>query len=112
MSNNDTMQVEDDASSPDVMQLFYQQLYLFKSIFQWLNHKHTPSKLFMHCEFAFTLLGNIYLCYNSFVSADDLKNQVIKLNPSCFEIGAVYTAMPHNKKTLQPGMLQPTQGPA
>ena len=70
MSNNDTMQVEDDVSSPDVMRLFYQQLYPFKSIFQWLNHEHAPSKLFMHHKFAFTLLGDIYLRYNSLVSAE------------------------------------------
>ena len=70
MSNNDTMQVEDDTSSPDVMRLFYQRLYPFKSIFQWLNHKHAPSKLFMHREFAFMLPGDIYLHYNSFVSTE------------------------------------------
>ena len=54
------------------MQLFYQQLYPFKSIFQWLNHKHAPSKLFMHHEFAFMLLGDIYLCYNLFISAEQM----------------------------------------
>lgn len=87
------MQVEDDASSPEVMRQFYQRLYPFKSVFQWLNHAQAPSKLFTHREFAFTLPGDIYLRYNSFVSADELKRQIIKLNPSRFEIGAVYSAM-------------------
>ncbi|KAF8492514.1 prim-pol domain-containing protein [Gautieria morchelliformis] len=106
------MQVEDDTSSPEVMRLFYQRLYPFKSIYQWLNHEHVPSKMFTHREFAFTLPGDVYLRYNSFTSADDLKKQVVKLNPSRFEIGAVYTAMarlrPRDKKTLRPGVLQPT----
>ncbi|KAF8583303.1 prim-pol domain-containing protein [Ramaria rubella] len=64
--------------------------------------------MFTHREFAFTLPGDVYLRYNSFVSAEDLKKQVVKFNPSRFEIGAVYTAMPKDKKTLRPGALQPT----
>ena len=87
------MQVEDDTSSPEVMRLFYQRLYPFKSIYQWLNHEHAPSKMFTHREFAFTLPGDVYLRYNSFTSSEELKKQVMKLNPSRFEIGAVYTAM-------------------
>lgn len=87
------MRAEDDTSSPEVMRLFYQRLYPFKSIYQWLNHEHAPSKMFTHREFAFTLPGDVYLRYNSFTSAEDLKKQVVKLSPSRFEIGAVYTAM-------------------
>ncbi|KAF8529054.1 prim-pol domain-containing protein [Hysterangium stoloniferum] len=102
------MQAEYDSSSPDVMRMFYQRLYPFKSLFQWLNHEHAPSKMFTHREFAFTLPGDIYLRYNSFTSVDELKKQVVKLNPSRFEIGAVYTAMPRDRKTLRPGILQPT----
>lgn len=86
------MQMEDDVSSPEVMQTFYKRLYPFKSIFTWLNHQHAPSRLFTHREFAFTLPGDVYLRYNSFNTADDLKKQVCRLIPSRFEIGAVYNA--------------------
>lgn len=102
------MQVEDDASSPEVMLTFYRRLYPFKSIFTWLNHQHTPTRLFTHREFAFTLPGDTYIRYNSFTTADDLKRQVCKLNPSRFEIGAIYNAKPRDKKTLRAGALIPT----
>lgn len=81
-----------DASSPEVMLAFYRRLYPFKSIYNWLNHQHPPTKLFTHREFAFTLAGDVYLRYNSFNSAEELKKQVCALNPTRFEIGPVYSA--------------------
>lgn len=74
------------------MLAFYRRLYPFKSIYNWLNHDITPSRLFTHREFAFTLPGDIYLRYNSFASADELKKQVCQLNPTRFEIGPIYSA--------------------
>lgn len=103
------MQMEDDVSSPEVMMTFYRRLYPFRSIFAWLNHQHTPNRLFTHREFAFTLQGDVYLRYNSFSTADELRKQVMRLNPSRFEIGAIYNARPRDKKTLRAGVLQPLQ---
>jgi DNA primase small subunit len=51
-----------------------------------------PTRQWTHREFAFTLQGDIYLRYNSFNNADEMKKEVIRLNPSRFEIGAVYSA--------------------
>ena len=51
-----------------------------------------PTKLFTHREFAFTLPGDIYLRYNSFANAEELKNEVLRLRPDRFEIGPVYSA--------------------
>ncbi|SRR6266540_4426864 len=76
----------------EVMLMFYRRLYPFKSIFLWLNHEHTSTRLFTHREFAFTLQNDAYLRYNSFTTADELKNQVCQLNPARFEIGPVYSA--------------------
>lgn len=78
--------------SPEVMLAYYRRLYPFKSIFTWLNHSHTPTKLFTNREFAFTLQGDVYLRYNSFNNADELKKQVLALNPTRFEIGPMYSA--------------------
>lgn len=80
-----------DASSSDAMLAFYSRLYPFNSIFTWLNHQHTPTRLFHHREFAFTLQGDVYLRYQSFETADALKKQVCQLNPTRFEIGPVYS---------------------
>ncbi|RPD54946.1 prim-pol domain-containing protein [Lentinus tigrinus ALCF2SS1-7] len=89
------------------MLAFYRRLYPFKSIFAWLNHEHAPTKLFTHREFAFTLQGDVYLRYNSFANADELKKQVCALNPTRFEIGPVYSARPRDKKTVRPAAFSP-----
>lgn len=86
------MSIADDGLSPEIMLAFYRRLYPFKSIYQWLNHEHAPTKLFTNREFAFTLPGDVYLRYNSFTTADELKKQVCNLNPTRFEIGPVYSA--------------------
>ena len=84
--------MDDANTSPEIMLQFYRMLYPFKSIFTWLNHEHVPTKLFTHREFAFTLQGDVYLRYHSFNTADELKKQVLALNPTRFEIGPVYSA--------------------
>ncbi|KAF8070333.1 hypothetical protein FPV67DRAFT_1755283 [Lyophyllum atratum] len=96
-------------TSPEVMLAFYRRLYPFKSIFNWLNHEHVPTRLYTHREFAFTLQGDVYLRYNSFDTAEDLKKQVCQLNPTRFEIGPVYTHKPRDRKTARPGTFNPLQ---
>ena len=84
--------IHDDGLSPEAMLTFYRRLYPFKSIFHWLNHEPAPTRLFINREFAFTLQGDVYLRYNSFANADELKKQVCTLNPTRFEIGPMYSA--------------------
>ncbi|GLB37291.1 putative eukaryotic-type primase small subunit family protein [Lyophyllum shimeji] len=96
-------------TSPEVMLTFYRRLYPFKSIFNWLNHEHAPTRLFTHREFAFTLQGDVYLRYQCFRTAEELKKQVCQLNPTRFEIGPVYSFRPKDKKTAPPGAFNPVQ---
>jgi DNA primase small subunit len=83
---------EKETPTPELMLAFYRRLYPFKSIFKWLNHEHTPSRLFTHREISFTLQNDVYLRYHSFTTADEFKKQTCTLNPTRFEIGPVYTA--------------------
>ncbi|KIK21278.1 hypothetical protein PISMIDRAFT_681508 [Pisolithus microcarpus 441] len=101
------MMSDDADTSPEVMLQFYKRLYPFQSIFTWLNQEHTPTKLFTHREFAFTLQGDVYLRYNSFNTAEDLKKQVCALNPTRFEIGPMYSAKPRDKKSVRPAAFTP-----
>ncbi|KAL4079579.1 prim-pol domain-containing protein [Scleroderma citrinum] len=98
---------DDTNTSPEVMLQFYRMLYPFNSIFTWLNHEHTPTRLFTHREFAFTIQGDVYLRYHSFNTAEDLKKQVCALNPTRFEIGPMYSAKPRDKKTVRPAAFTP-----
>lgn len=92
VAHSKKMAMHDDGLSPEAMLAFYQRLYPFKSIFHWLNHEPAPARLFVNREFAFTLQGDVYLRYNSFANADELKKQVCALNPTRFEIGPMYSA--------------------
>jgi DNA primase small subunit len=87
----DMMDEDDSFTSPETMLAFYKHLYPFESIYLWLNHNAQPTRQFTHREFAFTLPGDVYLRYNSFTNAADMKKSVLQLNPSRFEVGPVYT---------------------
>ncbi|KAL9581701.1 MAG: hypothetical protein Q9212_003740 [Teloschistes hypoglaucus] len=88
-------------SDPEVMLAFYQRLFPFRYLFQWLNHSMKPSNDFGHREFAFTLQNDAYLRYQSFATSDLLRKDILRLNPSRFEIGPVYTTNPRDRKTLR-----------
>ncbi|KAF7795624.1 hypothetical protein EIP86_006789 [Pleurotus ostreatoroseus] len=103
------MAMDNEPLTPELMLAFYKRLYPFKSIFNWLNHEHTPTKLFYQREFAFTLQGDVYLRYQSFMNAEELKKQVCALNPTRFEIGPMYSARPKDKKTVRPSAFVPLQ---
>jgi DNA primase small subunit len=74
------------------MSAFYRHLFPFRQLFLWLNAAPLPSRQWTHREFAFTLQNDAYLRYNSFATDADLKKEVLRLNPSRFEIGPVYSA--------------------
>jgi DNA primase small subunit len=106
------------ASDPEVMRSFYQRLFPWRYLFQWLNHSPVPSNDFAHREFAFTLQNDAYLRYQSFPTADlyvlhvshgvdladycqRLRKDVLRLMPSRFEIGPVYSTNPRDRKTFR-----------
>lgn len=93
----------------EVLGSFYQRLYPFKALFEWLNHAHLPTKDFSHRELAFTLSNDAYLRYQSFPNAEALKKEVVRLVPSRFEIGPVYSANPRDRKTLRKAAFKPLE---
>ncbi|KAI4150112.1 MAG: hypothetical protein LQ340_004258 [Diploschistes diacapsis] len=88
-------------SDPDIMLAFYQRLFPFKSLFQWLNHSMKPSNDTANREIAFTLANEAYLRYQSYPTAEALRKDVLRLNPSRFEIGPIYTTNPRDRKLLR-----------
>ncbi|KAE8210937.1 hypothetical protein CF327_g5255 [Tilletia walkeri] len=98
-----------DSAEPMVMLAFYKRLLPWRPLYIWLNRDlpHKPSKNFTHREFAFTLQNDVYLRYNSFTGWEDLKREVVRLNPSRFEIGPAYSAKPKDRKTVQRATFKP-----
>lgn len=88
-------------SDPSVMLQYYSRLFPFRTLFHWLNHSPKPGPDFAHREFALTLPDDVYLRYQSYPSADLLKKDILRRNPSRFEIGPVYTTNPRERKTLR-----------
>jgi DNA primase small subunit len=88
-------------SDPQMMLQFYSRLFPFRQLFQWLNHGIKPSPDFANREFALTLSNDAYLRYQSYPTADLLRKDILRLNPSRFEIGPVYTTNPRDRKTLR-----------
>ncbi|KAI1343689.1 prim-pol domain-containing protein [Xylariaceae sp. FL0016] len=89
------------SDDPEIMRMFYQRLFPWRYLFQWLNHSPTPTNDFAHREFALTLSGDIYSRYNSYPTSDLLRKDIINKMPKRFEIGPVYTTNPRDRKTLR-----------
>ena len=88
-------------SDPQIMSQFYSRLFPFRPLFQWLNHSPRPQADFMNREFALTLQNDAYLRYQSYATGDALRKDIIKINPSRFEVGPVYSTNPRDRKTLR-----------
>jgi len=69
-SFSDGVPVKASASDPEVLRSFYQRLFPWRYLFQWLNHSPTPTNDFAHREFAFTLPNDAVWRYQSFQTAD------------------------------------------
>ncbi|PGH19296.1 hypothetical protein AJ80_04049 [Polytolypa hystricis UAMH7299] len=85
----------------ETMYAFYSRLFPFRYLFQWLNHGVKPSPDFANREFAFTLQNDAYLRYQAFPTSDLLRRDILRLNPSRFEIGPVYSTNPRDRKILR-----------
>lgn len=86
---------------------FYSRLFPYRYFFQWLNHSPSPSTSFTHREIAFTLSNDAYLRYQSFPNAEAFRKEVLRLNPSRFEIGPVYSSNPRDRKIVKKSQFKP-----
>lgn len=89
------------------MKFYYERFLPFRYIFQWLNHSPKPGKDFTMREFAYEHRSGAYQRYNSFGSPEEFKDSVCQTNPTRFEVGAVYSVNPKERKTLPKQALKP-----
>ncbi|KAK8125942.1 DNA primase small subunit [Apiospora kogelbergensis] len=89
------------ASDPEILRSFYQRLFPWRHLFQWLNHSPTPTNDFAHREFALTLQNDVWRRYMSYPTSDLMRKEMLNLLPSRIEIGPVYTTNPRDRKTIR-----------
>lgn len=82
----------------ETMLAFYQRLFPFRPMFQWLNHGVVPSADMVNREFAVFLQNQAVLRYQSYPTADLFRKEILRLNPTRFEIGPVYSTNPRDRK--------------
>ena len=83
------------------MRTFYQRFFPWRYWFQWLNHGPTPTNDFKFREFSLWLPNEAVLRYQSYVTSDLMRKDVLRLMPNRIEIGPVYTANPRDRKTFR-----------
>ncbi|KAK6456000.1 uncharacterized protein RJT20DRAFT_127755 [Scheffersomyces xylosifermentans] len=89
------------------MKDFYERFLPFKYVFQWLSHSPKATKDFTMREFAYEYRTGAYQRYNSFSSVEEFKTSVVNANPTRFEIGAVYSVNPKERRNLPKQALKP-----
>ncbi|CAG8434880.1 12896_t:CDS:10 [Ambispora gerdemannii] len=97
----------DQLSANEKLRIFYQRFFPYKPYYHWLNYETSPTKAFLNREFSFTLPNDVYVRYQSFKDAEELKNELLKEVPAKIDIGAVYTMRPKDKKFSPPNSFKP-----
>lgn len=93
-------------SSSDML-FYYERLLPFKYIFRWLSHSPKATRDFTMREFAYEFRSGAYQRYNSFTTVDEFKKSVVGANPTRFEVGAVYSVNPNERKNLPKSAMKP-----
>ncbi|XP_017769086.1 PREDICTED: DNA primase small subunit [Nicrophorus vespilloides] len=83
----------------ELLPLFYSRLFPCNSFYRWLSYG--SSATFKLRELSFTLLGDIYIRYQSFESMENFSNELNKHKPIKIDIGAIYNHPPKYKTQIQ-----------
>ncbi|KAA3673220.1 uncharacterized protein DEA37_0009180, partial [Paragonimus westermani] len=85
--------------SDDLLKLYYKRLFPCDLFCKWLTY---GSGDLVRREFSFTLPGDIYMRYQSYETAGDLRKDLVSLCPHKIDIGAVYSSAPKRHRAVMP----------
>ncbi|KAJ3011653.1 primase, DNA, polypeptide 1 (49kDa) [Thoreauomyces humboldtii] len=93
----------------NLLRVFYNRLFPFGEFYRWLSYGAVEPTYFAKREWSFTLASDVYMRFQSFSTADDLKQEILRLCPVKIDIGAVYNLAPKDKKSVLPGAFTPLE---
>ncbi|KAI8824532.1 uncharacterized protein EV422DRAFT_493426 [Fimicolochytrium jonesii] len=91
------------------LHIFYQRLFPFTDFYRWLAYGEMSKGYFANREWSFTLASDVYIRFQSYKTADELKSEILRLCPVKIDIGAVYNIAPKDKKTVGPSAFRPRE---
>lgn len=103
---DDSQNKPGNPSAADML-FYYERMLPFKQVFQWLSHSPKATRDFTMREFAYEFRLGAYQRYNSYSSAEEFKSSVVNANPTRFEVGAVYSVNPKERKNLPKSAMKP-----
>jgi len=65
--------------------------------------------LFTNREFSFTLKDDVYIRYRSYANAQEMEDDIKKMNPYKIDIGAIFTDKPKDHKKIKAAEFKPHQ---
>lgn len=83
---------------PQLLRYYYANLFPYELFYKWLSYGEVVPDYFKRREFSFTLDGDIYLRYQSFADAEDMKRALVSKNPVKMDVGAVFNIEPKDSK--------------
>ncbi|KAK3843525.1 MAG: putative DNA primase small subunit [Linnemannia gamsii] len=91
------------------LMLYYRHFFPFKPFFQWLNYDVStkPSNSFLNREICWTLMDDTFIRFQSYRTLEELKQDMIRLNPAKFDLGAIYNIRPKDRHMVRPAMFNP-----
>ncbi|KAK3838666.1 MAG: DNA primase, eukaryotic-type, small subunit [Linnemannia elongata] len=89
--------------------LYYRHFFPFKPFFHWLNYDKSskPSKSFLNREICWTLMDDTFIRFQSYRTLEEFKNDMIRLNPAKFDLGAIYNIRPKDRHMVRPAAFIP-----
>ncbi|CAG8447370.1 5394_t:CDS:10 [Acaulospora morrowiae] len=108
-SNVQSQDTEYIPDTPELLHIFYSKIFPYKTYAYWLNYGKEIDKPFLNREFSLQLPTEAVIRNLSFSGPDEMKTEILKFCPSKFDVGAVYTAKPKDKKSLRPSAFKPVE---
>ncbi|CAL8080231.1 unnamed protein product [Calicophoron daubneyi] len=90
--------------SDELLRIYYKKLFPCELFSKWLTY---GSNDLVRREFSFTLAGDVYIRYQSFETAAELRRELVKSCPHKIDIGAVYCTAPKKHRSILPSSFKP-----